>query len=194
MASKPLALEVEPHERLKIVPCDHLGIGGIEPVVRVAAAMRVAVARSDAAAAYVEERDIGRGVDVAGAAALDGGVARLLEELVEPEVVVEAHAQHRLRLAHAREILRARLEALGVPAGGDQVRDGDGVATDGGCKRMQLGRGGDEVKLGEGRSSEQRPGNKGYFRQSDLGITQWMFFSEPDSRRRGIPSPRLSRP
>jgi hypothetical protein len=135
--------------------------------------MGMAVARTGAAGAHVEERHVGGRVD-------HGRVRDLAQQLVEPEVVVDADAQHRARFAKAREILRARLEALGVLSRGDEVRDRDGIATDGRRERLQLGCRGDDAKLGVRDPRQQRPDEKYYFRQRDLGITQWMFFWSPD--------------
>jgi hypothetical protein len=57
---------------------------------------------------------------------------------------------------------------------------GNGIATDGRCERLQLGRGGDDSKLGLREGREQDPADESYFLQSDFGITQTTFFCSPD--------------
>ena len=135
---------------------DHLGVGGVEPVMGVAAPVRMAVASADPARTHVEEGHVRGRVDISGRSALHRGVARLTQQFVEPQVVVDADAQYCLRLAHAHEILRARLEALAILSCGDEVRCVDEIATDLGRERVQLRGRRDEVeaRLREGGARE----------------------------------------
>ena len=152
----------------------------------VAAPVRMAVASADPARTHVEEGHVRGRVDISGRSALHRGVARLTQQFVEPQVVVDADAQYCLRLAHAHEILRARLEALAILSCGDEVRCVDEIATDLGRERVQLRGRRDEVeaRLREGGAREERRGQESeegadQLRQRLFGITQCTFFSAP---------------
>ena len=77
-------IRIDPRQRLEKRRGDDLGILRIEPVMRVAAAMGVAVARPDAHPAKLEHRDAARRIDVERAAAGDLRAAGLRKQAVEP--------------------------------------------------------------------------------------------------------------
>ena len=168
---------------------DDLGVLGIEPIVRIAAAVGVAIAGPDAHAAHVERRDRERGVDVARLAAAGAG-AGLREQPVEPQIEIEPDPHHDARLVHARKILRSWLILLGIEARRHEARHRDAVAADRLGKAAQIAGGGDdrEPLLRQRRSGEREPrcnnGKRDCVRRSHLGacqmlfgIRQWTFFS-----------------
>jgi hypothetical protein len=112
---------IQAHQGLEDRAGDHLGVRRVEPVVRIAAAVRVAVAGPDAPGTDIEQCDIGRRIDMASAAPLQFAVAGLLEQPVQPQVVVNAHAQHHPGTLEQRQVLWAGLETLGVLPGRDEV-------------------------------------------------------------------------
>ena len=90
---------IDPRQRFKDVGGDGLGVLGIEPIVRVAAAMGMAVAGADAHPAQLQHGNGERGVDIAGAAAADLGLAGLCKQAIDPQIVVEPHAHEQARIA-----------------------------------------------------------------------------------------------
>ena len=103
---------------------------GIEPVMRVGDAMRMAAFVHDALSAYFEQRDAGRGVDIGLASAHQALVADLADERVEPVVVAEADAHEQVRAPQFVEVAGTRLEGFGIDAGRDDRFHGDEIAAD----------------------------------------------------------------
>src|SRR3989440_9553715 len=75
------------HERLRNARRDDDCVFWIEPVMRVAYAVRVAALVHDALSAYLEQRNPRRGVHVGIAAAHDARVADSSDERIEPVIV-----------------------------------------------------------------------------------------------------------
>ena len=132
---------IDPRQAFEDVGGDDLGIFRIEPIMRIAAAMCVTVARSDGDAANLQRCDAERGIDIAGAAALDVA-CRLdaLEQAVEPEIVIEPDAHDEARILQPHYVLRLGLILLGVEVGRHEAGRLDAVAADGLGQAAQIGR------------------------------------------------------
>ena len=98
--------------------------------MRVAAAMRVAVARPDAHPAQLEHRDAARCIDVERAAAGDLRAAGLRQQAVGPEVVIEPDPHEQARGFEAQHVLRLRLVSFDVDRRRREVHRRDAVAAD----------------------------------------------------------------
>src|SRR5262245_24448370 len=198
------ALRVDAGQTFQDIGSDDLGVLRIEPIVRIAAAVGVPVARPDGEAAHFEGGNPERRVDVAGRAAADVA-AGLGEQPVEPEIEVEPDPHHGLGALHARQVLRLGLVLLGIEAWRNKTRDGHSVAADCFGEASQIARRGNdgEALLRLRRSAEDNQGDEEDMHQGrskfravtlrmrapscDLshlgrcqmlfGMRQWMFFS-----------------
>ena len=103
---------------------------GIEPVVRIGDAVRVAAFVDDALAAYFEQRDAGRRVEIGVAPAQESLLARLIDQRIEPVVIAEADAYQEVGAPQFAEIARTRLECFRIGAGRHDRFHGDEVAAD----------------------------------------------------------------
>ena len=99
---------IDPRQRFEDRAGDDLGVLRIEPVMRIAAAMRMAVARADAHPAQLQRCDAVRRIDIAGPAAADRAVASLRKQPIGPQIVIEPDAHQ-----HARCFSRSTSCGLG---------------------------------------------------------------------------------
>ena len=158
---------IDPRQRLEKRRGDDLGILRVEPVMRVAAAMGVAVARPHAHAAKLEHRDAARGIDVERAAAGNLGASGLREKAISPEVVVEPNPYEQARRFEAQHVLRLRLIALDVDRWRREVDRRDAVAADRFDEALEVARRRDDrdALLGCARQCEEERG-EGLSRES----------------------------
>ena len=70
--------------------------------MRIAAAMGMTVAGADAHAAKLQHGNGERGIDIAGAAAADLGLAGLRKQAIDPQIVVEPDAHQHARVLQAQ--------------------------------------------------------------------------------------------
>ena len=136
---------IDPRQRFEDSGGDDLGILRVEPIMRIAAAMRMTVARADAHPAQFQHRDGERSIDIAGAAAADLAVGGLREQAIDPQVVVEPDAHQHARILQPQDILRLRLIFLGVHVRRDETDRRDPVAAHGLGQAAQVGRRGDDL-------------------------------------------------
>ena len=85
---------VDAHESLEDRAGDDLRVLGIEPIMRVAAAVSMTVAGTHAHATKLQHGDGERGIDIARTAASQLGLAGLRQQAIEPQIVVEPDAHH----------------------------------------------------------------------------------------------------
>jgi UTP:GlnB (protein PII) uridylyltransferase len=113
--------------------------------MRIAAAVRVSAGGADLRAADIEERDAERAIDVTRSASRERAVAALLHEAIEPQVVIDADAQHEPRALEALEVVRPGLIFLGVDVRRDE-RDGfDSIRAHGFGETLQVARRRDDL-------------------------------------------------
>ena len=86
-----------------------------------------------------------RGIDIAGAAAADLGLAGLRQQAIDPQIVVEPDAHEQARILEAQDVLRLGLIVLGVHVRRNETHRRDPLAADGLGEAAQVGRGGHDL-------------------------------------------------
>ena len=136
---------VDPRQCFKNVGGDGFGVLRIQPIMRVSAAMSMAVAGTDAHPAKLQHSDRKRSIDVSRAAAADLRSASLHQQAIDPQIVVEPDAHEQLRLLESQHVLRLGLIVLGVHVRRDETDRRDPIAAHGLGQAAQIGRGGHDL-------------------------------------------------
>ncbi len=131
---------IDPRQGLKNVCGDGLGVLRIEPIVRIAAAMGVAVSGTDAHSAQLKYSYCKRRIDIGGPAAADLRPPHLCQQAINPEVIVETDAHEQPRLLETQRVLRLWLVFLGVQARWHEANGRDAIPTDSLGEAAQIGR------------------------------------------------------
>ena len=128
---------------------------GIEPVMRVGHAVRMAAFIDDALSANLEQRNAGRCIEIGLTPAQQSIVARLIDQGVQPVVVAEADPHQQARAPQFAEIAGTRLECFGIGAGRHDGFDGDEVAADDCNQCGEIGRRRHHAQRSERRRGDQ---------------------------------------